>query len=92
MMYVPGYIVYRHLDWAFVAWAAEARDNLFLTARYRRRATLLQANYISSEAEAEITRVVSRNLLRRNKNFPIIFIVILPYSDLKPTWDAAIVP
>lgn len=52
----------RHIHMTFVTWAAVPVDSSFVTFRYGRRTCLLQTDNITSEAEAKITRVRSRNL------------------------------
>lgn len=63
MLNVPRDIVNRHLDRALVSGTTEAWDDLLRAAGDGRGAALLQANNVSSEAEAEIARVVPRYLL-----------------------------
>ena len=58
-----GHVVDGHLDGALVARAAETSNDLLRTAGYGRWARLLQADDVPSEAEAEVARVVSGNLL-----------------------------
>ena len=50
------------LDGALVARAAEAADGLLVAARDGRRARLLQADDVPAEAEAEVARVLARDL------------------------------
>ena len=52
------------LDGALVARAAEAADGLLVAARDGRRARLLQADDVPAEAEAEVARVLTRDLFR----------------------------
>lgn len=56
-------IVEGHLYWALVSWTAETRNDLFCAAWDWRWAALLQADDITAETEAEITRIISGNLL-----------------------------
>lgn len=56
-------VVDGHFDRAFIAWTAESINNLLLAAGNRRWATLLQADDISTEAKAEVARIVARDLL-----------------------------
>ncbi len=51
-----------HLDGALVARAAEAVDGLLVAPWDGRRAGLLQADNVRAEAEAEVTRVLARDL------------------------------
>lgn len=55
-----------------VAWTTEARDGLFVTARNWRRARLLQADDVASEAEAEIAWIVAGYLLCGHIDFASI--------------------
>ena len=50
------------LDGALVARAAESLDGLLVAARDGRRARLLQADDVAPEAEAEVARVLARDL------------------------------
>ena len=64
-----SYVVDGHFDRAFVAWTAESINNLLLTARDGGRAALLQADDVSSEAEAEVAGVVAGDLLSGDVDF-----------------------
>lgn len=58
-------------NWTLVARAAEPRNCFLITARNGWRTRLLEADNISSEAEAEVARVVTRDLLCRKVNLTI---------------------
>lgn len=68
-----GYVDRRGLcDGTFVSWTTETIDVLLIASEYGRRATLLQADYVATETEAEITRIVSGYLLRRHVYFTTV--------------------
>ena len=67
---VSGNVVDGHLDRALVPRAAEPGDDFLLAAGDWGRTALLQADDIPSEAEAEVARVVSGDLLSRHKYLP----------------------
>lgn len=52
-----------------VSRTTETLDVLLVASEYWRRTTLLQADYVTSETETEIARVVPGHLLRRNVHF-----------------------
>lgn len=54
------------VDWTFISWTAETFYWLLATSVNWRWTTLLQANYVAAEAEAEIARVISGYLLCRH--------------------------
>ena len=51
------------LDGALVSRAAEPLDGLLVAARDGWRARLLQADYVATEAEAKVARVLTRDLM-----------------------------
>lgn len=64
-------VVDGHFDRAFIAWTAESINNLLLAAWNGRWTTLLQADDVSAEAEAEIARIIARDLLSGDVDFSL---------------------
>jgi len=76
---VSSNIVDTHLDRTLVPGTAEPGDDLLRTPGDGGRTTLLEADYVSSETEAEVARIVSGDLLGGNVN--LVLEEASPWSD-----------